>query len=356
MTAGLLVVLCAAGPRAASAACASLTNNGGVYTTWAGLGTPQQRLEVVADTGSYDLVVASTLCTTAACRSHRRFDVSASSTFIPGTEVLAIDYGQGNTTCLRALDAAGLYSSQWATMPSLYKGHVDFAPMVRESLADWAYAPYDGIMGLGKRLVNDVGGKAFLTSVGINDFTICLGSAALTGANKGGRMQLSQPIPLSTPYIALETMGAMAWATTLSHVGVSGSSTTTTTCSSTFPCAALLDTGTTLLTLPTALSEEVLAAIENGCPLDGCLDQLQRRPSCHGKYMDALPEITFTLGGVALSLPPSAYMGEMEVRRGGAALPHESTRHAPRVEPHAASHRPRSPGSLAYRTRCAVAG
>ncbi|GMR45601.1 hypothetical protein PMAYCL1PPCAC_15796, partial [Pristionchus mayeri] len=66
------------------------------------LGTPQQSFTVVMDTGSSNLWVIDSKCTTLAClgtlsgRTKRRFDTSASSTYNGSTETFALEYGSGS--------------------------------------------------------------------------------------------------------------------------------------------------------------------------------------------------------------------------------------------------------------------
>ena len=63
--------------------CTPLTNNDGiVYTTYVGIGSPPQHISVVPDTGSYVLAVTSTNCGDDACRAHNRFAPEKSSTDI----------------------------------------------------------------------------------------------------------------------------------------------------------------------------------------------------------------------------------------------------------------------------------
>ena len=64
--------------------CQQLVGHGGgsFYTTELGVGTPRQALNVIPDTGSYDLLLDSTFCSRNGCQLHRQFNPQASSSFI----------------------------------------------------------------------------------------------------------------------------------------------------------------------------------------------------------------------------------------------------------------------------------
>uniref|UniRef100_A0A8B9Y9M9 Peptidase A1 domain-containing protein n=1 Tax=Bos mutus grunniens TaxID=30521 RepID=A0A8B9Y9M9_BOSMU len=59
------------------------------------IGTPPQEFQVIFDTGSSDLWVASIFCNSSSCAAHVRFRHHQSSTFRPTNKTFRITYGSG---------------------------------------------------------------------------------------------------------------------------------------------------------------------------------------------------------------------------------------------------------------------
>ena len=60
-----------------------------------GLGTPAQTFKVVFDTGSSNLWVPSSSCSSLSCSLHSKFDTSKSSTYKKDGRVFNVTYGSG---------------------------------------------------------------------------------------------------------------------------------------------------------------------------------------------------------------------------------------------------------------------
>ena len=325
--------------------CLPLTNMGGIYTTVATLGTPPQSLNLVADTGSYNLLVDSTLCSQPECAVHNSFDPNVSSTYLAGEKVVVTGYGQGQVRSLISSDTVRLgQRSPSDTTPALSAAAVPTLLMKGERLKNWDRASYDGIMGLGKRNQTDANTTALLTSLGVDRFTACLGGQGVQGQATrdalslreapggrgmlppigdgiGGRLMLTDDMPeLAGQFKPLETVGRIAWALELSGWSLQGERVADPACSAENGhfCAALVDTGTTLITLPKASYQSVMNSIDHRCQAKAalntsCLIALQSQQNCSGAIFDALPDIGFTLGGQELAIPPSAYMASLLV-------------------------------------------
>ena len=97
--------------------CTPLTNNDGiVYTTYVGIGSPPQHISVVPDTGSYVLAVTSTNCGDDACRAHNRFAPEKSSTDIKvESNVFLLQYGQGAVTVRDTMEKVSFFGTKTST-------------------------------------------------------------------------------------------------------------------------------------------------------------------------------------------------------------------------------------------------
>jgi hypothetical protein len=300
--------------------CTPLTNNDGiVYTTYVGIGSPPQHISVVPDTGSYVLAVTSTNCGDEACRAHNRFAPEKSSTDIKvESNVFLLQYGQGAITVRDTMEKVSFFGAKSSTDTINDPEVVSLALIQNETLIGFEYAPYDGIMGLGKRKKTELKDTAFLQDMKIESFTLCMGDAKLTGDGIGGRLDMQSMLAVGNEYKPLETIGEHVWGAVLDHVGVPGQPgarlcSGPSAAGTGMPCATIIDSGTTLLTFPKEVVDTLYHSIEAGCAEHDCLMTLQKQETCSGPHFDALPNLELRVGGQDIVLPPRVYMGEMEV-------------------------------------------
>ncbi|KAJ3021875.1 Vacuolar protease A [Thoreauomyces humboldtii] len=104
------------------------------------LGTPAQTFKVVFDTGSSNLWVPSTHCSSIACWLHSRYDSSKSSTFKANGTTFGIQYGSGSLE--------GIISSETLGIADLKVKNVDFGESTKEPGIAFVAGRFDGIFGL----------------------------------------------------------------------------------------------------------------------------------------------------------------------------------------------------------------
>ncbi|KAG6329225.1 hypothetical protein ID866_9863, partial [Astraeus odoratus] len=110
------------------------------YYTEISLGTPPQTFKVILDTGSSNLWVPSTRCTSIACFLHAKYDSSASSSYKANGSTFAIQYGSGSME--------GFVSQDRLSIGDLTITRQDFAEATREPGLAFAFGRFDGILGL----------------------------------------------------------------------------------------------------------------------------------------------------------------------------------------------------------------
>jgi hypothetical protein len=105
------------------------------------LGTPEQKFDVIFDTGSADLWVASVNCDDS-CGRHNKYDSSKSSTYIANGTTFHIEYGSGPVSGYESMDALN--------MGGLVVPDQIFAEVTDVSGLGAAYkmGKFDGILGL----------------------------------------------------------------------------------------------------------------------------------------------------------------------------------------------------------------
>jgi saccharopepsin len=257
------------------------------------IGSPPQSFKVVLDTGSSNLWVPSQSCGSIACYLHSKYDSSESSTYKKNGSDFEIHYGSGSLT--------GFVSNDVMQIGDLKIKGQDFAEATNEPGLAFAFGRFDGILGLGYdtisvnhmvppfyQMVNqkllDEPVFAFYLADAEGE-----SEAVFGGVDKDHYTGKLEYIPLRRKAYWEVDLDAIAYGDEVAEMENTG---------------AILDTGTSLNVLPSALAELLNKEMgaKKGYTGQYTVDCAKR---------DSLPDITFTLAGSNYSLPASDYILEV---------------------------------------------
>ncbi len=245
------------------------------------------------DTGSSNLWVPSTECGSIACYLHAKYDSSASSTYKKNGTSFEIRYGSGSLS--------GSVSQDTMTIGDIKIQGQDFAEATNEPGLAFAFGRFDGILGLGYDTIS-VNGivPPFYKMVEqklIDEpvFSFYLGGTEdeseviFGGVNKDAYEGKITTIPLRRKAyweVDLDSIALGDDSADLENTGV------------------ILDTGTSLIALPSELAEMINAQI-------GAKKGYNGQYSIDCSKRDSLPDVTFTLSGHEFAIGPYDYILEV---------------------------------------------
>jgi len=266
------------------------------YFSEVSLGTPPQKFKVVLDTGSSNLWVPGKSCVSIACFLHSKYDSDASSTYKANGTEFKIAYGSGSLE--------GFVSNDLFTIGDLNIKHQDFAEATKEPGLAFAFGKFDGIMGLAYDTisVNKIVPPFYnAISQGLLDepvFAFWLGNtdkgetgeAVFGGTNPDryeGKIRYSPVRRKGYWEVEVEELQFGNEKLELENTG------------------AAIDTGTSLIALPSDLAE-----ILN--------KQIGAKKSWNGQYtvdcstLDSLPDLTLTFTGDKYTLSAKDYILQVQ--------------------------------------------
>lgn len=221
-----------------------------------GIGTPSQKFTVIFDTGSSNLWVPSAKCYfSVACYMHSKYKSSHSSTYKKNGKAADIHYGTGAIS--------GFFSEDNVKVGSLVIKDQEFIEATREPSITFLEAKFDGILGLGFEEISV--GKAVpvwynMVNQGLISepvFSFWFNRNAVD--EEGGEIVFGGADP--NHFVGQHTFVPVTqkgyWQFDMGDVLVGGESTGF--CSS--GCAAIADSGTSLLAGPTTVITEINHAI-----------------------------------------------------------------------------------------------
>jgi len=254
------------------------------------LGSPEQKFNVIFDTGSSDLWVASSQCDDS-CGRHAKYNSAASSTYVANGTAFDIMYGSGPVSGFQSIDNLD--------MGGLIIKSQEFAEVTNAEGLGAAYklGKFDGILGMAFEVlsVNDVPTPFNnLVTQGLIDtaqFAFYLGNSR----EDKGELVLggTDPAHYTGDITWVNLLAATYWEITLSGLTIDGTSYTSGT-------KAIVDSGTSILTAPS----EVVASIAK---------QLGAHEIIEGEYMvacnyDTLPDFVFNIDGKDYTLTAYDYL------------------------------------------------
>ncbi|KAK4218318.1 vacuolar protease A [Rhypophila decipiens] len=256
------------------------------------IGTPPQTFKVVLDTGSSNLWVPSSNCGSIACYLHAKYDASASSTYKKNGTKFEIRYGSGALS--------GYVSQDTMSIGDLTIKGQDFAEATNEPGLAFAFGRFDGILGLGfdKISVNGIVPPFYqmidqkLLDEEVFAFYLAdtegESEVVFGGIDKSRIDGKITTIPLRRAAYWEVDFDSISYGDDTAELENTG---------------VILDTGTSLIALPSQLAEMLNA-------------QMGAKKGYNGQYSidcakkDSLPDVTFNLAGHNFTLEAKYYILE----------------------------------------------
>jgi len=267
------------------------------YFSEIAIGSPPQEFKVVLDTGSSNLWIPSSDCGSIACYLHSKYDHSDSSTYKKNGSDFAIRYGSGSVE--------GYISKDTVQIGDLKIKDQLFGEATSEPGLAFAFGRFDGILGLGYDTISVNGVPPPFYSMldqGLLDepvFSFYLSDtndegaeseAMFGGVNKAHYTGELTKIPLRRKAYWEVDLDAITFGEDTAEFEATG---------------AILDTGTSLIALPSTIADLLNA-------------QMGAKKGYNGQYTiecdkrDSLPDLTFTLTGYNFTIGPYDYILEVQ--------------------------------------------
>ncbi|KAG7859886.1 hypothetical protein KL919_002591 [Ogataea angusta] len=267
------------------------------YFTEIQLGTPGQSFKVILDTGSSNLWVPSSDCTSLACYLHTKYDHDESSTYQKNGSSFSIQYGSGSLE--------GYVSEDTLTIGDLVIPKQDFAEATSEPGLAFAFGKFDGILGLAydtisvNRIVPPIYNAINLGLLDTPQFGFYLGDTSKSEQDGGEATFGGYDVSKYTGDITwLPVRRKAYWEVKFSGIALGDEY------APLENTGAAIDTGTSLIALPSQLAE-----ILNS--------QIGAEKSWSGQYQidcdkrDSLPDLTFNFDGYNFTISPYDYTLEV---------------------------------------------
>ncbi|XP_010007840.1 PREDICTED: pepsin A-like [Nestor notabilis] len=260
------------------------------------IGTPPQEFTVIFDTGSSNLWVPSVYCASIACSNHKLFNPAKSSTFISTNDSIYIAYGTGSMS--------GILGYDTVRVADIDVNNQVFGLAESEPGDTFYYSPFDGILGLAyPSIASDGATPVFDNMMSEGLVARDLFSVYLSKDESSGSFVLFgaiDPYYVTNGITWIPLSAETYWQITMDSVAMNGEAVA---CASS--CQAIVDTGTSLLTMPNNDLTNLFNAL--GAYSNGEID-------CDA--VDTLPDVVFYISGAAFPVTPSAYVVEVSILLG----------------------------------------
>lgn len=270
------------------------------YTCKMNIGTPKQKFTVLPDTGSSNIWVPGPHCKSKACKKHKQYHPAKSSTYVKNGKSFAITYGSGSV--------AGVLAKDTVRIAGLVVTNQTFAMTTKEPGTTFVTSNFDGILGLGyrsiavdnvKTLVQNMCSEDVITSC---KFAICMkggGSSSRGGAIIFGSSNTSA-YSGSNSYTYTPVTKKGYWQFTLQDIYVGGTKVSGS-------VQAIVDSGTSLITAPTAIYNKINKVI--GCTATSSGE-------CWMKCAKKIPDFTFVIAGKTFVVKGNKMKLKVRTKRG----------------------------------------
>lgn len=269
-----------------------------------------QELPMIYDTGSFEVLVLSTKCTSCV-KSLSMYDYKQSHSFreSPSHVVAEHAFVSGDVVTAEGFETLRLGGRDSAVSTN----DMTFWMVQKHELKFWqtGNAIFSGIVGLShvKRIPDGFSGDAtedrsLLEEMHLDAFALCYQRGGLSSP---GWLKFGPSISAMSQdrgFQSVDVSGDSHWATKLSKfkVDLDGIDTSTLCRPS---CGALIDSGTSLLTFPRSASH--------------ITEALKRKVKSDCSNLDELPTLFFELDGAEVVLPPKAYIFKVTEEDGSPA-------------------------------------
>jgi cathepsin D len=256
------------------------------YIAVISIGTPQQKIPVVLDTGSGNLWVTSKYCISQTCKKHIKFDRRASSSFQPHGLGIEVTFGTGVLTGEINEDSVSL--ADGVTI----KGQ-RFAEILKEDGEVFNDTKFSGILGLGFKNLSAMKSPTvfdnLIESKILKDNLIAFYFSYNQGRSGEATFGYLHENRYKLPINYHKVISDEYWTIKLDDIKLNDISLGF--CPD--GCEAIVDTGTSLITGPPTDVNKLLHLI----PIDG---------KCNG-YSNG-PKLTFIINGIGYDLEASDYV------------------------------------------------